>query len=148
VDGEGVVGLYPLLYPGGEAFSYASCTGFPVPQLPPELPTATTADAAAAAAGAASAAGTSAAAAAASAAHHGAAPAAVAAAFVQQQAQQAAQQRSAVRWATGPGRLAGCVLGLMEGSFDFVGGSLMQRTGGSVDVACPRLVFAVPEYLY
>jgi hypothetical protein len=71
----------------------------------------------------------------------------VAAAFAQQQAQQAAQ-RQAARWATGPGRLAGCVLGCMQGSFSFVEGSLMQRAGAVFDVACPRLVFAVPEFIF
>jgi hypothetical protein len=27
-------------------------------------------------------------------------------------------------------------------------GSLMQRSGESFDAACPRLVFAVPEYMF
>jgi hypothetical protein len=52
------------------------------------------------------------------------------------------------RWQSGPGRLAGCIAGCMEGSFSFVGGSLMQRSGDSFSVECPRLVFAVPEYFF
>jgi hypothetical protein len=39
-------------------------------------------------------------------------------------------------------------VGAMEGSFSFVGGSLMQRSGESFDAACSCLVFAVPEYLF
>ncbi|WIA14992.1 hypothetical protein OEZ85_001699 [Tetradesmus obliquus] len=45
-------------------------------------------------------------------------------------------------------QLVGRVLGAMEGSFSFVQGSMMQRMGPEFGVRCPRLVFAVPEYLY
>jgi uncharacterized protein affecting Mg2+/Co2+ transport len=103
VSGEGVVGLYPLLVPNGEEFSYASCTPFHV-------------------SGGREAAG-----------------------LVSSRAGSAA---GAAAGSEDPAQLVGKVLGAMEGSFTFVQGSMMQRMGPEFGVKCPRLVFAVPEYLY
>jgi uncharacterized protein affecting Mg2+/Co2+ transport len=123
VTGEGVVGLYPLLVPGGDAFAYSSCTLFSVDTSTANtarlVPTTTTTAAAtsAEAAGASSSSSPS---------------------------PQAQGQQDGSR----SGQLAGCVLGAMEGSFRFVEGSLMQRTGSGFNARCPRLVFAVPDYVY
>ncbi|KAF6264375.1 hypothetical protein COO60DRAFT_1485827 [Scenedesmus sp. NREL 46B-D3] len=103
VSGEGVVGLYPLLVPDGEEFSYASCTPFTV-----------------------------------SGAREGGG-------FVSSRPGPAA---GAAAGSEAPPQLVGKVLGAMEGSFTFVQGSMMQRMGAEFVVKCPRLVFAVPEYLY
>jgi uncharacterized protein affecting Mg2+/Co2+ transport len=46
------------------------------------------------------------------------------------------------------GALAGAVLGAMEGEFVFVPGSMMQRAGPEFSVVCPRVVFAVPDYIF
>lgn len=137
VDGEGVVGLYPLLRPGNEPFAYASCTPCPIPAEIAREATSTTSPWTAVA---------------------GAEPTAAAAAagsgaLAQGLAQSSGQGSEGAglgssRWQTGPGRLAGSVVGAMEGSFSFVEGSLMQRSGGAFSVACPRLVFAVPEYIF
>lgn len=99
VQGEGVVGLYPLLVPGGEEFSYASCT-----------PLSVTGG--------------------------------------REHAGLVAVRPDPAAAAAEPQQLAGSVLGAMEGSFTFVEGSIMQRMGPEFIVRCPRLVFAVPEYLY
>jgi uncharacterized protein affecting Mg2+/Co2+ transport len=104
VSGEGVVGLYPLLVPNGEEFSYASCTPFNI-SGGRDAPTGLVASRSGLAAGAAA----------------------------------GGEEHE---------QLVGRVLGGMEGSFTFVQGSMMQRMGPEFAVKCPRLVFAVPEYLY
>jgi F-box protein 3 len=38
--------------------------------------------------------------------------------------------------------------GAMEGSFEFVEGSLAAQTGPRFRVACPRMQFEVPDYCY
>jgi uncharacterized protein affecting Mg2+/Co2+ transport len=142
VAGEGVVGLYPLLYPGATTpFAYASCTPCAVPDLGREATVPAAAEPAAAAAAAGMEGSTAVTGGDGDAQHH-----------QQQQVGVTADVSSSSsdtnRWQTGPGRLAGCVVGCMEGSFNFVEGSLMQRAGESFKVACPRIVFAVPEYLF
>jgi len=119
VTGEGVVGLYPLLVPGGDAFAYSSCTSFSVDT---------------AAVNSASLEST----------------AAAMAAITSQEAAGAAPTVSSSSQAQGmhqgarSGALAGCDWA-MEGSFRFVEGSLMQRSGTGFNARCPRLVFAVPD---
>jgi len=138
VDGEGVVGLYPLLRPGNEPFADTSCTPCPIPAEIAREAASTTASWTAVAGAEPTAA---------------AAAAAAAGSSSQGLGQSSGQGLeggglSSSRWQTGPGRLAGSVVGAMEGSFSFVEGSLMQRSGGAFSVACPRLVFAVPEYIF
>eukprot|EP00879_Flechtneria_rotunda_P005690 GHRR01005989.1.p1 GENE.GHRR01005989.1~~GHRR01005989.1.p1 ORF type:complete len:234 (+),score=105.31 GHRR01005989.1:91-702(+) len=118
VSGEGVVGLFPLLVPGGEEFSYASC-------IPVAIPAGCQTTAAAA--------GSS------------ASESSAAAAAALEGGEYGTTARSE---AVGPWQLAGKVVGAMEGSFDFVEGSLMQRSGPGFVVKCSRLVLAVPEYIY
>jgi uncharacterized protein affecting Mg2+/Co2+ transport len=140
VAGEGVVGLYPLLYPGATTpFAYASCTPCAVPDLGREAALLQVVPAASAAE------------------MEGNTAVSGGDGDAQQQQQQqqvgvtgdvSSSSSGANRWQTGPGRLAGCVVGCMEGSFNFVEGSLMQRAGESFKVVCPRIVFAVPEYLF
>jgi F-box protein 3 len=70
VEGDGVIGKFPILVPGQEEFSYQSCT----------------------------------------------------------------HQNEGVT--------------LMDGSFAFVEGSIMQPNGPRFDVKCPRMVLEVPQYFY
>lgn len=107
VSGDGVVGLFPLLVPDGEEFSYASCTPFAV-----------------------------------SSGREGAAG------LASSRSGPEAAAAAGLGAADDASQLVGRVLGAMEGSFSFVQGSMMQRMGPEFGVRCPRLVFAVPEYLY